>query len=226
MLACFHSDRVHAQIVGAVGSVRRREVASDASLVVEQRDALTVDRDVDVLEARSGSPRHVDAEGVLRVDREDVISDDAAARSERRTFDMIPGMLRSERRRIVYDERRGCLPVTDRRTTHRRGGIQIRLEQGRRQRLHVGDVVEVRALRVEREVQARVDLDAEQVADGCFVLGTIETLERARAGIRFGGCFVDRLLERLDEREQGITARFARLRRRHHLRAQLPYDLL
>jgi hypothetical protein len=78
------------------------------------------------------------------------------------------------------------MPIADRQPADRRRGVEIRLEQRRRQRLRVGDVVEVRALGVERQPAAGVHVEREQVAHGTRVLGPIETLEGAdaRIGVR------------------------------------------
>jgi hypothetical protein len=73
--------------------------------------------------------------------------------------------------------------------------------------LHVGDVVEVRALRVERQPVARVDLEAEQLADRKLVFGTVEALGRTRARVRIPlRCAIEVLLDRLDQREQRVAA--------------------
>ena len=61
------------------------------------------------------------------------------------------------------------------------------LHQRRRQQLRVGDVVEVGALGVERQVVAGVDVEAEQVADDARVLGAVEALEGAAAGRGLAG---------------------------------------
>ena len=124
-------------------------------LVGEQRHALAVDRNVDVLEARVVAVGERHFERVLAVGREHVIDDHAAARAVRRAFDVIPRVLRDvglvgvglvDRRRVL---------VAHRHAADVAGGVEVRIEQRRRQRLLVGDVVEVRAHRVLRQPVAR-----------------------------------------------------------------------
>ncbi len=127
-----------------------------AVLVLQQRHALAVDRDVDVLEARVVAVGERDLERVLAVGGKDVIDDHAAARAVRRALDVVPRMLRDvglvgvglvDRRRVL---------VAHRHAADVAGGVEVRLEQRRRQRLFVGDVVEVRAHRVQRQPVRRI----------------------------------------------------------------------
>ena len=68
--------------------------AGRAGLVLEQRDALAVDRE-SMSSKRALSPElSVDLEHVLGVGREDVVDDHAAARAVRRALDVIPRVLR------------------------------------------------------------------------------------------------------------------------------------
>ena len=167
----------------------------------EQRHALAVDRDVDVLEARVVAVGERHLERVLAVGGEHVIDDHAAARAVRRALDVVPRVLRHvglvgvglvDRRRVL---------VAHRHAADVAGGVEVRLEQRRRQRLLVGDVVEVRAHRVLRQPVRRHSTSMlEQVLDRARVLGAIQALERAAAGIRIGlRVRVNRRLERADE---------------------------
>ena len=128
---------------------------------------------------------------------------------------------RVDRRRVGrVDRRRGA--IADRHAADRARRVQVRLEERRRERLRVGDVVEVRALGVERQPVARVDVEPEQLVNRSRVLGTIQALERARAriGLRRSRR-IDVPLDRGDERgiRVGIGAR--RRRRRHEPGLQL-----
>ncbi len=67
--------------------------ARRAGLVLDERDALAVDRDVDVFETRVGSRDEIDFEHVLGVRREHVVDDHPSPRAERRPVHVIPRML-------------------------------------------------------------------------------------------------------------------------------------
>ena len=159
------------------------------SLIVEQRDALAVDRHFDLLAAqrccrRAGRSTRcsIDAERVVAVGRKGVHDRDAAARAPRRALDVVH--LRRGERQLVGrlasgwpSRRRAPAPAIAVR------GAQIALDQRRRQRLRVGDVVEAVADRVGRQERVDVDIDVEQIVDGARVLGAVQPLERAAAGI-------------------------------------------
>ena len=154
VLAGADEDRLGAdrRLAAAIGRRHRRQ------LVVEQRDALAVHRDVDVLEAGvlAGVEGHLDL--VLGVGRERVLHHHAAARAVGRALDVVPRVLGHVARVGVgrVDGRRRAIAHRD--AADGGGGVQVRLEQRRRQRLRVGDVVEVRALGVERQPVAGVRL--------------------------------------------------------------------
>ena len=209
-----------------LGAQRRLAAAVGAGdvdqLIRDQRDALAINRNVDVLEARVLARVEGHLELVFAVRGEDVVDDHAAARAERRARDAIPRVLRHVGRVGVgvIDRRRRL--VADRHAADVRRGVEVRLEQRRRQRLLVGDVVEVRAHRVARQPLAGVDVELEQILDGARVLGTIEALERAAAGIRVGlGVHVHGRFERANEILIGRRVRTRHARRRHHARLQL-----
>ncbi len=223
VLAGADEDRLGAdrRLAAAIGRRHRRE------LVVEQRDALAVHRDVDVLEAGvlAGVEGHLDL--VLGVSRERVLHHHAAARAVGRALDVVPRVLGHVARVGVgrVDGRRRAIAHRD--AADGGGGVQVRLQQRRRQRLRVGDVVEVRALGVERQPVAGVDFDAEHLANRALVLGTVQALERAAAGIgRLGGGGIERGLERGDQRRLHRGSGTLRGARRHHARLQLDDHLL
>ena len=109
---------------------------------------------------------------------------DAAARAVRRALDVIPRMLRHVAGAAVGRVDRRRVAIADRHAADGAGRVEVRLEQRRRQRLRVGDVVEVRALGVERQPVAGVDVEREQIVDRARVLGAVQALEGAAAGIR------------------------------------------
>src|SRR5262249_23702593 len=78
---------------------------------------------------------------------------------------------------------------------------------------------------IEREVVARVHLDADEIANRVLIFCPVEALKGAVAWIRLGR-LVDRLLERLDERDERVAAWLSRARRRHHFRPQRTNALL
>ena len=117
-------------------------------------------------------------EPVVAIGRERVHDRDAAARAIRRALDMLP--LRRPSRDRIGRFTRGRRGIADGQTADFGGRGEVGLHQGRRQQLRVGNVVEVRALRVERQVVAGIHVEREQIADGSRVLGAIEPLE-ARA---------------------------------------------
>ena len=165
---------------------------------VEQRGARTINRDLDLLRRLCGMQRGAavavqrsgglviegHAEAVLAVRRERVQDRDAAARAVRRALDMLP--LRGPPRHRVGRLARRRRGVADRETADFGGRRQVALHQRRRQQLRVGDVVEVRALRVERQVIAGVDVEREQVAHRALILRAVEALEGAAAGDDIG----------------------------------------
>jgi hypothetical protein len=209
----FRLDRIRP---ASVSTARRRR------LVREQGDALAIDGDVDVFVARAIAAVEGDLEDIFAVGREHMIDDHPAARAVGRTLDMIPGMLRDVGGVGVgvVDRARGAVAHRHPRDIAR--GVQIGFEERRRQRLLVGDVVKVRALGVERQPFTRVDLEVEQLMNRVGVLGPVEPLERAAAGVRLGHRGdIDRRFERGDERRMRRRVRARGTGRRHHAGLQL-----
>jgi hypothetical protein len=212
------ADNARPAAVGAAGG---------AGLVFDQRDAFAVDGDVDVLEARVAARVDRHLEDVFSVSREDVLDDHAAARAVRRTLEVIPGMLRQVTGVGVGGVDWRCVAIADRHRADCGRRVEVGLEQGRRQRLHVGDVVEVGALLIERQPAAGVDLEVDEIAHRARVFGAIEPLERAHAGVRLAHPRgVDGGFERGGERGRSCRIRPRRERRRHHAGLQLTNHLL
>ena len=112
-------------------------------------------------------------------------SRDAAARADRRAFDV--RHLRLRARNLVGDRGRRRRAIANREAADLAGGAQVALHQRRRHRLRVGDVVEAVADGVGRQERVDVDVDVEQIADGARVFGAVGALERTRARIRRRG---------------------------------------
>ncbi len=193
---------------------------------MEQSNPLAVHRDVDVLELRADAALDVDPEGVEAVGRKVVLADDAAARAVRRAVEMIPWVLRDEWRRTIRGDGGRGLAIADRHACDGARRVEIPVEQRRGERLGVGDVVEVRALGVEREEVRGIDVDPEQVVHDSLVLRAVEALESARPGVRRGGRPVDDVFHRLDEQHQCVAGGAACARGRHDVRAQFADHLL
>ena len=223
-LSRLHLDRLAADEVGAQRRVGGFTVARDAAIVAQQGHALAVDGDVEIFHRATDATADVQPEFVFTVGGERVQQHQTAARAVRCAVYMIPRMLRREGRRLVRGLPHRRLAIADRHAAHGGRGVQVALQQGGRQRLHIGDVVEVRALGVERQPVTGRDFEAEQVADHALVLGSVQPLEGARARIHRGRA-IDHALEGFDQRRQCIAGRALGSRRRHHLRAQLADDL-
>ena len=204
---------------------RRRR--APAVLEAEECDPFPVNRDVDVLETGPLPEERLDRDHVLPIRREVVGHDHPAARPVRRALDVIPGVLRHVDRVRVLGRLRGGGRVADGDPAHLRGGPQVRLEEGGREALCVGHVVEGAEVGVRREPAAGVDLETQEIPDHALVLGPVQPLEAPRAGIPVtGGVAVDHHLQCLDEREQCVRGGPALAGRRHHPRAELPDHLL
>ena len=77
------------------------------------------------------------------------------------------------------------------RTRHDRfGRREVALQQHRREREHVADVIEPVAHVVRREVLRRVEVDPDEVANGVVVLVAVEPPHRHPAGVGLGGAVV------------------------------------
>ena len=166
----------------ARGDVNRRRLDLEAVLriglahphvEVEQRGALAVDRHLDLFldvhrrhrgaavdaAERLVVQRHLD--DVVAVGREGVHDGDAAARAHRRAVDV--AHLRPGAADLVGDRGGAGVAVADREAADRARRAQVAFHQRRRERLHVGDVVEAAADRVGRQERVDVDVDAEQI---------------------------------------------------------------
>ena len=204
---------------------------------VQQRHARAVYRNLDLLGRFGGVQgraavaiqrarrlvieRH--PEPVVTVRRKRVLDRGAATGAERRTVHLLA--LRHPAGHVEGD-----LPGRSARVAHGQaadfgGRGEIGLHQRRREQLRVGDVVEVRALGVERQVLAGIDVEREQVADRLGVLRAVQPLEGAAARRRRVG-LVHLRLERGRKVGQHVRLRTAGAGRRHLAGAQLANHLL
>src|SRR5262245_53579231 len=101
--------RAHEEGLGSDRDGRRTAV-----LEAQESDALSVDREVDVLESGAVAEERLDREDVLPVGGEVVHHHDSAARSKGGAIQVIPGVLRDLDRARVLDARRTGLRVADR----------------------------------------------------------------------------------------------------------------
>ena len=187
---------------------------------MQQCDAGAFDRDVDVLQLGTDAAADVHAEAIQPIAWKGVRLDNATARAVRGALNLVPRVLRNKRRLTVgHRDRRGGL-VAKGYAADRGRGVQVRLEQRRRQHLHIGNVVEVRALCIKRKKVSGLELNVEQVAHRRFVFWPVQPLERPVARIRLRRP-IDGLFERLGERHERVAAGLTRSRWRHHLRPQL-----
>ncbi len=226
-----HLHPVLALVLPEVGLGHRRQD-------VEQRDALAVDRDVQLLDeahrqerrpAEQPAERGVDHRGldhVLPVRGEDVDDGDAAAGADGGAGGA--DHLRAAVLDLVGGGGGAGVLVADGEAADLARGAEIPLHQLRREVLDVGDVVVAGADGVGREPGVDVHVDANQVLDGGGVLGAVEALERTPARTRVGGgVLVHRAFERVDHRAIDVASSGrGALGGRHHPRAELADHLL
>ncbi len=198
----------------------------------EQRYSFPVDRDLDLLVAVGPGEdltlhRGIghDVEHVLSVGREIVHHREAAARPERRVLDALPLGLHAGNPVDGIADFGVWIPERD--THDLSSRAQVALHDRRRWHLHVGDVVEIRALGIERQKAAHVHVESEHVANRTSVLGPVEPLERTCAWIRVpsGGTIDDGLQLGRDRLQHSLFGPLG-TGGRHHTRAQLPNHLL
>ena len=172
-----------------------------------------------------GFVEEVHVEAILAVGGEHVDHGHAAARAERRALHVIH-LRRHFRHRVgVGGGARGR--VADGQPAQITRRPQIRAQQRRGQRLHVGDVVEIVALGVWREIRRRIDVELQQIGNRQAILRPIQSLKRTTTGIRMrDGAGVELTLERGHERIERVRARTRRTYRRHHAGTQFRDDLL
>ena len=195
---------------------------------VDQSHTLAVDRDLDLfveggrraVELAGGNGVENDGKDVFTVGREVVHHRGAAACSHRRAIHVLP--LRREAGQLVGGRRGAGARVTDGQAADCARCVEVGIQHGGRRHLHVGDVVEVRALGIERKPGAGAYVDREQVVNRLLVLGAVESLEGAAPRIRAKGRRpIDKYLQRLGQNRERVTAGTLAAGGRHHSRPQL-----
>src|SRR6185503_13696777 len=114
--------------------------------------ALAIDRDLDLfiewgggaIQLSRGNRVQRDQEHVLAVGRKRVHDRDAATRTGGGALDLVP--LRRQTGNLVRRRRLPRPRIADREATDGTRRVEVRVQQGRRRELHIGDVVEVGAL--------------------------------------------------------------------------------
>ena len=171
-------------------------------------------------------PQQEDLHDVLAVHREVVLDRQPAPRAERQ---VVADPLVLAQVLVDLEDLRGRL---ERGIAHRqpgdlaRGG-QVPLGQHRRDRQHVGDVVEAEARIVRRQQRSLVDVEREQVADGVGVLGPVQPVHGvAPAGVgTLGGGRVDAVGDPGGQPVVGGVVGPRPVGRRHRAGAELADDL-
>ena len=130
-------------------------------------------------------PPQPDADLVLSVGREVVPDRDAAARPERQVLAHAL-ILEAHAGQAVRLRRRRGGRMADREPRDPAGREEVAVEQGRRHRERVGDVVEAVIDVVRRQERGPVHLQAEQIAHRVDVLAAVEAVGGLAAGIRVG----------------------------------------
>ncbi len=216
------ADRGRVRVV--VGGLRRHQRHGGQR---EQRDALAVDRDLELL--LLGVERHLlvqvarelGGDVVFGVGRKVILDQRPAARAERQAGQA--PLLRAvvgHAEPVDADELRRR---ADRQAADLVGRREIALEQRRRQLQHAGDVVEAVARLVGRQQLGDLDVEVEQIANRVAILGAVQTMERLGAArVRIGGGVgVELVFEPADERKPGVGRRPRLADGRHHAGAQL-----
>ncbi len=192
----------------------------------EQRDALAIDRDLDLLRLALRRAEQLpadvviegDAEGVLAIGGKIVHHRHAAAGAQRRAVDMPD--LRDHARQLVGGHLRRGAGLAQCLAADLAGGAHVGIHQRGRQAQHFGHVVEAVAEIIAGQQLVRIDFHAQQVAHRVGVLGAIHPMQRRVAEIRMrGGPGVDAAGEAREEAVQRRIVGTLLARRRHHLHA-------
>ena len=167
-----------------------------------------------------------DADDVLAGDREVVLDGEAPAGPQRQIEAHRAVLVHPPVDRIGVGDR-PQRRVADDELADAPGRGQIAIDEGRRDREHLGDVVEPVMLVVGRQQRLGVDLEAKQIPDGVRVLHAVEPMDgRApRVGGGEGGA-VELALEPRDEPVRGAGIGPGAARRRHLPGPQAPDNML
>ena len=210
--------------------------AVDAATHLEQFELLPVEADIDVVHDLQAAnlvadiqrvPLQPQLDLVLAVHREVVANGGAAARPERQVLAQALVLHEGHVGDVVGGRCGSNRGVAHGQTADLLGRQEIPLQQARRQRQHVGDVVESVTRIVGRQQVRRVNLHRQQVANGVRILGPVQAVHGRPSGIRRRGAVrVERGFDTADERRVGGARRARRTGRRHHAAAELADHLL
>jgi hypothetical protein len=126
----------------------------------------------------------------------------------------------------VGGDNRLRLRVADRFERDRPRRIDVLIDEVGRYLQRRRVVVEMALDVVVRQQRLRVDVQADQIANGVGVLAAVQTAQRHTAGSGGHALLVDLGLEPGDERGRGLIVRPPRARRRHQAATQLADHLL
>ena len=168
-------------------------------------------------------PAETDRDRVLAIHGKVVTHRKPATRTEGQVFAHGTILVEQSRRFVCLCQR------PDRRDAERQaaepsGGRQVAIEQRRRDREHVCDIVEAVLVGVvNREDGVDIDVEAEHIAHGVPILRTIQPVNAARAaGVRVAvRRAIQLVLEPRDERAYRGRVRLATARGRHRSHPQL-----
>ena len=159
------------------------------------------------------------------IEREGVLDQRAATRSERQPVEVI--RLREITGHAIRRRRGREQQVADGEAAHLHGRGRVSLDQRRRHAQRIGDVVETLARIVRRQQRRRVDVEMEQIANRVGVLRPVHPMQKMTARIRRERrCAIEL---RLEARGKAVQRRSLGARHagwRHQPCANLPHDLL
>ena len=181
MRTCFHCS-AHFQVV--VGGIHRKKLQPGAIQTNIQFALLGISHN----RRRILASLQADFDHVFRIQRELVPDRNSPARTDRQIGVLAFGLNRGGMNRVI-DRRLTEGRIAHRQTADagRRGNIF--LQQHRRNRQHIADVVETVSGIIGRQKQGGIDLERNQIANRVGILRTIEPIGRrtARIGLRFCG---------------------------------------
>ena len=161
-----------------------------------------------------------DPDLVLPVGREVMTHRRAAARAERQRL-AHPVALEQRLRHAVGLDRRPNHAAANRQLADLAGGGHVALQERRRQREHIGDVVEAVARIVGRQERSNVDFEREQIAHRVGVFGAVQPMNDRASWIRVRGAVrVERRFDPFGDRVIRWTIRPRHPHRRHGAAAQ------
>jgi len=124
-----------------------------------------------------------DLDDVLTVGGEMVVNRQTAARSERQIFARAI-LLRVVERHSILRHVRADRGICDGQPSDAARGDKIPIQQARRDREHVRDVVESVSRVVGRQIRARIDADAQKVANGVCIFRAVQPVHAWPARVR------------------------------------------